>query len=83
MPKATVHHMWRVGEQVSGAMTKNMARRWTQSFATMRDDERGAEATKAILILVVAVLALIGAFCLYRALTVKETHLDVGVPNRH
>jgi hypothetical protein len=49
----------------------------------MRDDERGAEATKAILILVVSVLALVGVFCIYRALAAKETHLDVGMPNHH
>ena len=62
-------------------MTKTMARRWAQSFATVRDDERGAETTRAILILVVSVLALVGAFCIYRALILKETH--VGMPNHH
>ena len=47
-------------------MTKNMVRKWSQSFATMRNDERGAEATEVIFILVIVVLGLAGAFILFK-----------------
>ena len=47
-------------------MTKNIARRWNQSFASMRNDERGAEATEVIFILVIVVLGLAGAFIALR-----------------
>ena len=43
-------------------MTKNMVRKWNQSFATLRDDERGAEATEVIFILVIVVLGLAAGF---------------------
>ena len=43
-------------------MTKNMARKWTQSFASLRSDERGAEATEVIFILVIVVLGLAAGF---------------------
>ena len=47
-------------------MTKNIARRWNQSFASMRSDERGAEATEVIFILVIVVLGLAAAFIALR-----------------
>ena len=43
-------------------MTKNMAHKWTQSFASLRNDERGAEATEVIFILVIVVLGLAAGF---------------------
>ena len=54
-------------------MTKNMARKWTQSFASLRNDERGAEATEVIFILVIVVLGLAAGFvALVKALTKKN-----------
>lgn len=55
-------------------MTKNMARMWNKSFASLRDDERGAESTEVIFILVIVVLGLAGAFiALKNALGTKAT----------
>lgn len=55
-------------------MTKNMARMWNKSFASLRDDERGAESTEVIFILVIVVLGLAGAFIALRtALSKKAT----------
>ena len=47
-------------------MTTQMARRWTQSFTNLRKDEKGAEATEVIFILVLVVLGLVGAFVALR-----------------
>ena len=58
-------------------MTKNIARRWNQSFASMRNDERGAEATEVIFILVIVVLGLAGAFiALKNSLVTKTKGID-------
>ena len=58
-------------------MTKNMARKWTGSFASLRDDERGAEATEVIFILVIVVLGLAAGFvALVKVLNKKSS--DVG-----
>jgi Flp pilus assembly pilin Flp len=58
-------------------MTKTIARRWTQSFASMRSDERGAEATEVIFILVIVVLGLAAAFISLRnALAAKTNTID-------
>ena len=55
-------------------MTKNIARMWNQSFASLRDDERGAESTEVIFILVIVVLGLAAAFiALKNALATKTT----------
>jgi Flp pilus assembly pilin Flp len=55
-------------------VTKNMARMWNKSFASLRDDERGAESTEIIFILVIVVLGLAGAFiALKEALSRKAT----------
>ena len=53
-------------------MTEKMARAWTQSFASLRDDERGVETTKVILILVVVVLGLAGAFFVLRNMMAQK-----------
>ena len=53
-------------------MTRNMARKWNQSFASMRNDERGAEATEVIFILVIVVLGLAGAFIALKNALVKK-----------
>ena len=45
---------------------KTMARNWKNSFTSMRTDERGAEATEVIFILVIVVLGLVGAFVALR-----------------
>jgi Flp pilus assembly pilin Flp len=58
-------------------MTKNMARKWTQSFASLRNDERGAEATEVIFILVIVVLGLAAGFiALTKALNKKSTDIQ-------
>ena len=54
-------------------MTKNMARKWYQSFASMRSDERGAEATEVIFILVIVVLGLAAAFIALKDQLVTKT----------
>ncbi|MGV8847370.1 MAG: hypothetical protein ACOH1Y_17455 [Propionicimonas sp.] len=53
-------------------MTKNMARTWGKSFTSMRKDERGAEATEVIFILVIVVLGLVGAFVYLRTALDKK-----------
>jgi Flp pilus assembly pilin Flp len=58
-------------------MSKNIARRWNQSFASMRSDERGAEATEVIFILVIVVLGLAAAFVALRGKLVTKTE-DIG-----
>jgi Flp pilus assembly pilin Flp len=58
-------------------VTKNMARMWNKSFASLRDDERGAESTEVIFILVIVVLGLAGAFIALRnALKTKATGIS-------
>ena len=54
-------------------MTKDLARRWNQSFASLRHDERGAEATEVIFILVIVVLGLAGAFIALKNSLVTKT----------
>jgi Flp pilus assembly pilin Flp len=62
---------------VSGTVTKNIARMWNQSFASRRDDERGAESTEVIFILVIVVLGLTAAFITLKNVIAKKAG-DVG-----
>jgi Flp pilus assembly pilin Flp len=55
-------------------MNKNLIKRWTAGVRDLRSDERGAEATEVILILVVVVVALMAVFAgLRKALQDKTT----------
>ena len=61
-------------------MTKNMAHKWTQSFASLRNDERGAEATEVIFILVIVVLGLAAGFvALVKALNKKSGEVSTCI----
>ena len=43
-------------------MSKNLAKRWTRGLMDLRNDERGAESSEVILVLVLLVIGLIGAW---------------------
>lgn len=43
-------------------MNKNLIKRWTKGLSDLRADERGAESSEVILVLVLLVIGLIGAF---------------------
>jgi Flp pilus assembly pilin Flp len=43
-------------------MSKNLLSKWAREFRGLRSDERGAESTEVILVLVLLVIGLIGAW---------------------
>lgn len=47
-------------------MFKNLIEKWTEGFRALRDDERGAESSEVILVLVLLVIGLMAAFAFLR-----------------
>lgn len=51
---------------------KNTAAKWRTNFRSLREDERGAESSEVILVLVLLVIGLLGAWAFLKDKIIKQ-----------